>query len=341
MIDAILSAIDALEIDGPSRFRWYGEALDLPEPVRRLAPPDGLRAALVQGITRRLYADFYTAGGPVPTRPPVPPSADDRFARALYAATDGTGAIENGWIFKGADRGRLMVERLGLRLWADPADVLVDGGRLPAPGERVSVRMPNEAPRLFPGYYMAFSDVGLDPVVPPVLDRFYLNVDARAAADCVGLVTGRLNRALLPFRLKVLADPAHFDRCDTVVLTVQRRQRDEALQHVGALAQDLAPGLRDGTPALVLALAPGIGFAEDAGNGESFGGHRCGLIASGLVDAHEGGYEGPEDRMDLIRQHMARAETTPEAPYLGPRSAGEPRPLRAAIDDPEEVTSCR
>jgi hypothetical protein len=294
-----------------------------------------VRAALTQGITRRLYADFYTAGEPVPTRPPVPGSTDDRFARALYAATDGTGAIENGWVFRGTDRGRLIVERLGLRLWAEPADVSVDGGGVPAVGDLVSVRMPNEAPRLFPGYYMAFSDVGLDPVMTPVLDRFYLNVEPDGAADCVAVVTTRLNRARLPFRLKVLDDPAHFDRCDTAVLTVQRRQREEILQHVGALARALAPGLREGTPALALTLAPGVGFAEDVGNGESFGGHRCGLIASGLVEAHERGSEGAADRMDFIRQHMARAETTPEAPYLGPRSAGEPAPLGEIAHDQE------
>jgi hypothetical protein len=341
VIGQIIAAIEPLEIEGASSYRWFGERFELPEPVRRLAPPEGLRAALTQALQWRLYADFFTAGAPVPARPRVAPPPDDGFTRALSAANRGTGANETGWVFQGHDGGRLMVERLGLRLWAEPEEVVVEGGREPVIGDLVSVRMSNEAVRLSPGFYLALSDVGLDPPRPRVMDRYYLHVRPAAAVECVKCVTERLNSARLPFRLKLLNDPAAYDRCDTAVLTMQRRQRREALERVRALAEILRPGLAETVPSMTLPLAPGVAFAEDPGDGVSFGAQRCGLIAAALVEAHELGRESEGGRMDLIRRHMSQVETTPEIPYLGPRSAGDPRALTGVHHDHEEVPSWR
>ena len=68
-IAQLAGAIEALEVLGATRYAWMGEAYELPEPVLRLAPPEGLRAALVHAIQLRLYADFFTAGEPSPPGP--------------------------------------------------------------------------------------------------------------------------------------------------------------------------------------------------------------------------------------------------------------------------------
>lgn len=337
----IAGALDAIEVIGSSRYAWLGEPFDLPEPVRRLAPPHGLRAALVQAVQWRLYADFFTSGRPVTPRPGVPPTRRNGFARALSLANAGTGATETGWRYAGTDGERLMVERLGLRLWAAADEVVAAGSGPPRVGDLVGVRMAKDAPRFSPGFYMALSDAGLDPERPRLLDRYYFNVRSDAAARCVALVTRRLNAAGLPFRLKVLDDPLSFERCDTAVLTVQRRQRAQGLDHVLALHEQLHRGLEDGVPALTLPLAPGLAFAEDPGDGVSFGAQRCGIIASALVDAHERGLTSSGDRMQCVRANMARAGTTPDAPYLGPRSAGDPRVGSGAPREREDPTPCR
>jgi HopA1 effector protein family len=336
----VLAAIDAVEILGPTRYAWLRAPFDLPERVRRLAPPTGLRAALVQAVQWRLYADFFTAGKPSPPARRATGTSDGQLARALSAANSGAGAVELGWRFVGADGGRLIVERLGLRLWARPDEVVHEGSG-PRAGDLVGVRMAKEAPLFSPGFYMALSDRGLDPDEPRLRDRFYLHVRAESAVRCVELATTRLNAAGLPFRVKVVDDPASFGRCDSAVLTFQRKDRDAALHHVHDLHRSLERGLDATVPALTLRLAPGLGFAEDPGDGVSFGAHRCRLIATALVEAHEAGLTEPDARMELVRAHMARAGTTPEAPYLGPASAREPRLPHDAPPKREEAISCR
>jgi hypothetical protein len=138
------------------------------------------------------------------------------------------------------------------------------------------------------------------------------------------LVTRRLNAAGMPFRLKVVDDPEAFDRCDSAVLTFQRKDRVTALEHVRQLYEDVRSSLQGLVPGLTRRLAPGLGFAEDPGDGVSFGAQRCGLIAEALVEAHERGLGEEADRMAVVRAHLARAATTPETPHLGSDSGGEP-----------------
>jgi hypothetical protein len=336
----VAEAIAAVEILGPARYAWLGSAFDLPEPIRRLAAPSGLRAALVQAIQWRLYADFFTAGRPSSPAPRAARSPDERFARALSAANCGTGAVELGWRLVGPDGGRLIVERLGLRLWTAPEEVVHLGPDPPRAGDQIGVRMSNEAPRFSPGFYMALSDRGLDPDEPRLLDRYYFNATAQSAVQLMHLATTRLNAAGLSFRVKVVDDPTSFGRCDSAVLTLQRKDRRAALECVIQLHGRLGTGLEEAIPALTLRLAPGLGFAEDPGDGVSFGAHRCRLVAEALVEAYEAGLAAPQDRMELVRAHMGRAGTTPEAPYLGPFSAGQPRLPDDVPLEQEELSPC-
>ena len=68
---------------------------------------------------------------------------------------------------------------------------------------------------------------------------------------------------------------------------------------------------------MTLPLAPGVAFAEDPGGGESFGEHRCLLLAEAVVTAAERGLGGAEDRLEVVRERFAEAGTTLDAPYLG------------------------
>src|SRR5262245_24873850 len=104
----VAAAIEALEVLGPTRYAWLGLEFDLPEPVRRLASAEGLRVALIQAIQWRLYADFFTTGGPSLPAPRAERSTNRRLARALSAANAGEGALEFGWRLVGTDDGRLI-----------------------------------------------------------------------------------------------------------------------------------------------------------------------------------------------------------------------------------------
>ena len=130
-----------------------------------------------------------------------------------------------------------------------------------------------------------------------------------------------MNRARLAFIAKVVDDPSGFDRRDSAVLAFERRDRPSALAAAEELRAALAPFLDGGAPAMTLRLAPGLAFAEDPGGGESFGGHRCLLLAEAVVTAAERDLHVPQGRSWWSASASPR-RTTLDAPYLGSSVGG-------------------
>ena len=79
--------------------------------------------------------------------------------------------------------------------------------------------------------------------------------------------------------------------------------------------------LRPEIPAFTLALAPGVGLAEDA-DGDSFGIRRCALLADGIVRAHEHGLTTIEARVEAIAARFGEDGVSIDAPYLEPSREG-------------------
>ena len=325
---AIAAALDALEVRWPAGHSWMGTAKSLPEVVRRLADEKGLRRALVDSIGMGLYNAFFTQGRPRPVTSLSPDGEHGALSAELAAANASTGYLEPGWQVIAHDDGRWVVRRADLRLWVTPEDIAGGVGAV-AIGDVVALRHTGGVAALVPGFYMARSDRGL-PAEP--LDRVYLDLCREGAVPFIREATRRLNRAGLAFTAKVVDTPGGFDRRDSAVLYFARRDRERALEAAEDLARALAPSLDGGAPAMTLPLSPGVAFAEDPGGEESFGAHRCRLIADAAVSAAERGIDGLDDRLDLVRERFAEAGTTVEEPYLGPPTDGVPHPL--ALLDP-------
>ena len=68
-------------------------------------------------------------------------------------------------------------------------------------------------------------------------------------------------------------------------------------------------------------LVGGVGMAEDFKAKTSFGMHRCGLVAEGIVQAYLAGEQSIEARVDTI-EHVFQANGIDiEKPYLNPKSS--------------------
>jgi len=61
-------------------------------------------------------------------------------------------------------------------------------------------------------------------------------------------------------------------------------------------------------------------LAEDPGNGESFGMHRCRLTAEGIVDAWRQNHMGPEAWLQAVDARFTLNGLKLNYPYLGPGS---------------------
>jgi hypothetical protein len=313
------AAVAAISIHSPSAFTWFGKRIDtLSGRARRGMTPATARSYLVFALQHQLYADFYCSGSPMPReetpRPLVNPG-ELRFVEELAAANGGTGTWERGWTVRRRDGDALVVHRDGLDVWLRPEEWLADGDA-PQEGGAVRVRMPKGLTKISPGFYVAVGDEEFDEASPLV--RFYWHLSEATAVPFVQAATRTLNDARLPFRLKVVNDRARFDRCDAGVLYARRQDYAAASGLLRKVQERLGSVLAPSVPALTKALAPGIGFAEDPGTGDSYGLHRCRLVAEGLVAAWE---TRRRDRLESVAERFAAEGLEVERPYLGAGAA--------------------
>jgi hypothetical protein len=163
------------------------------------------------------------------------------------------------------------------------------------------------------------------------LVRFYFHVTADSVVPLIGELTTPLNRYQVPFRMKALNDPLLYGRTDAMVLYVARRHYGITAWIVGNLPRSVTASLLESTPLFTDVLQPGVGIAEDPTGGESFGMHRCRLVAEGLVEAWQRGEKSVEGRLRAIAMRFERDELKLDRPHLNAGST-------ELVEIPYEVT---
>lgn len=310
----------------PARFAWLGRGSpELAPEVAAAAPAEALRAHLAEALTQRLYEDFYLAGRVVERRSQYAgsrrPAGNPQYVRLLDDANAGQGTSQAGWAVVGHEQDAVVIRREGLTLRAAPSELVVGPAGLGS-GAPVALRMPKGLAARLPGFYLALSDVPV-PDDTGTTARVYWNLYPDAAPTLVRAATTLLNQSGLPFRLKLLNDPDRYDRCDAAVLYLPAGQLAAAHEAWAALHGAVAGGLKRPVPALTLRLAPGVGFAEEPPSGDSFGQHRCRLLADGIVRGWERGAATVAERLAVVIECFAEAGIDIERPYLNPGSVDD------------------
>jgi hypothetical protein len=132
----------------------------------------------------------------------------------------------------------------------------------------------------------------------------------------VRALSSRLNAENVPFRLKVADHPVRFDRCDAAVLYLPIEAFHGIRGMLANIATALTSSLRPRTPAFTRALAPGVGLAESPTTGESFGQHRCALLADGIIGAEEQGLRPGAGRIEAVIESLAASGVMIDALYF-------------------------
>jgi hypothetical protein len=274
-----------------------------------------------------LYSHFYCKGfasplrwesGASPTR-----GAEGWLVDQLVMATSGHGAWEPGWQILPSPGHELVVRRDGLILRIAPGDWLPLNGDGRDPGAMGSIRLPNALPQLSPGFYLIAGDRAFSPAEWTRLIRLYWHVTAAGAVRLVRAITGELNHAGLPFRLKVVNDVDRTERCDAAVLYLRDADYPDLQPFLQRLHATVSGDLRAGTPVFTKQLADGLGLAEDPGMGLSFGLDRCQALAAGMIAAHEQGRTSVTDRLQVVTRLFAESRIDLDRPYLRPGSSGD------------------
>ncbi len=321
-------ALRAVTVDSPTTFTWFGTRTGtLPPKIRRVMSPATCRDYLRHQLRDRLYRDFYCTGQPVPPEDLSPrrsPPGLTPFVLSLRAANAGGGCREPGWTVRAVHDGELAVERDGLHVRIRPEDTYAAPHERLEPGDQRHVRFPKEFLKMSPGFYMALGNEGLtlDPAMPIV--RFYWNLRSSGAPRLVGAATRVLNREQVPFRLKVISDPDGFTRCDAGVLYVERHDYLRVAQAVHGIYAELAADIKPATPVFTKRLAPGLALAEEpAGSADSFGTHRCGLLAEAIIRACEQKTKAIQDCMEVLAACFAEEGLSLHTPFLNAGSVDD------------------
>jgi hypothetical protein len=319
----IAGAVAATVFRSPTCFSWLGEPpFKLPPWIVRGFDPIEARSLLLMVLQRQLYQDFYCVGSA--ERPVASTEVSDveivRFAQKLNLANRGKGYLESKmWKIKESGKNGIRVTRHGLELLARPEDLLHRQKSIKA-GTVTTLRSPQGLFTVSPGFYLATSNRDWPKENKKRTNRFYWNLTPVGAAPFIRAVTSTLNAADVPFRVKVANHSSRFNRCDAGVLYLPMDDCELARSELAKILRAVAPWMKQGIPALTKMLAPGFGWAEDPGDGDSFGMHRCHLVAEGLLRAREMGKKATEVRVEAVEACFREAGISLERPFLNPGS---------------------
>ncbi len=320
-------AIQAVVVHSPTSYWWFGKrSPQLAPKVKRLLPLNIARNYLLFNLQNQLYNDFYCQGFASPSKQEalgLSRAGKTPFVEALSAANCGTGHWEDGWKVHAIRGSEMIVQRERLELWVRPGDWLTPEGNSVATGMQLSLRFPKEFLGISPGFYMAHGNAGLTEDGSQGIVRFYFNLTADGALRLMKQATWMLNRAHLPFNLKVLNDRQGYSRCDPVVLYIRKSDYGDVATMLSEIYQDVSINLKQRTPVFTKSLAPGIGFAEEPGQDSSFGEHRCRLVADGIIRAYEQGKKLLDERFQAVAERFAEEGVDLEKPFLNPGSSDD------------------
>jgi hypothetical protein len=276
---------------------WFGEPVELGVEEGADVSPDLRHTATVRTLQRLIYERCYCLGAPQASAPRrrVVASSDsrERFLTTVRERLPVEPAHEPGWRVLERRPTSLTVTRTGLTLDVKTREVLLDGDAATLLADRLSTANA-------PGYLSVF---GTRPPSGPLVRLYWSPLPSAVPRLVAGLF--RLDQAKVPFAAKFLADPSGYERADAGVLYLGAEHVARAWPVVAATYAEVAHALCGRTPAFTLRLRPGLAFAEDPPDGDSFGQHVSRALAEAIVAADP--HAGPDERTRQVCAALERA----------------------------------
>jgi hypothetical protein len=319
-VDDLQAALHSVRVDSPSSFTLLGRRHQLPVGTAPSAAGSALQAALAEAIYTSLHCR-------VPPRGSVAQGftnwigAQD-FADRLSSANSGSGTWQAGWTARGIEAdGRIVAERHGVRFWVSPGEYRPTDNSVQI-GRPGAVRIPKEYFELASGFYLAHGNTDDTRDAGNVV-RLYWHLAPAGAERLVGEMTQHLNRAGIGFQLKILSEPLRYHRTDPAVLYLARGDYPKARPILRQVHAEIGHWLRSTMSLLVKRMAPGVGLAEDPGDGSSFGEHRGRLLAGILTEPEWGVLHSQTERIAWVSSRLERDGYVLNRIYLNPGSSDD------------------
>lgn len=277
------------------------------------APETG--ATTINGpIGNWLYAHWYSV--PEPSTAAPPDITDTHLTGGLRAVAASCSQWERGWVvMQPAAGGSCLAGRAGVVRPFRPGDYanLSRPGAPVMPGDTVAVMQRTEWVDEASTFWVTHADSG-EPAHPLV--RVYWSV----AHDRIGWVLREVVRALdtadIKYSLKCPSRAAEYARVDSLVVYLEKSAWPRCRPLLKKLAAKLLPHLRTAMPPLTLKIAPGVAFAEDGSQSESFGQTRCTALVPGVLAVLDRHPLSRKQGLSLLKNSLRKNGVDPVQPWL-------------------------
>lgn len=170
------------------------------------------------------------------------------------------------------------------------------------------------------GFYHVFNYERSSMNIVGEYTRIYWNISHEGATTLVSELTKKLSFYKIPFRFKIASSPHLYNRSDSSILYFLKPYYNNVIFHLEEVNSKIEKFLSEDIPLFSKKFKPGIGIAEDPGNGESFGMHRCKIVAESLYQSYLNSRNSPNEKLVDLEAHFSRYNLSLESPYLNPFS---------------------
>jgi hypothetical protein len=243
---------------------------------------------------------------------------DIAFYDRLHENNRGVGYWNDNWLVLKEDLdGSLVVHKNGLRVHVEP-DSLQQAANI---GDSIAIKMPKNLVQN--GFYMAIANTAMARNYQTLV-RVYFNLTPEGSVAVMNDLTTQLNAISISFSFKALYNPSDYGRYDSAVLYFDKKDYELVRPVLERVYKENQVHFQQQVPLFTKFIAPGLAIAEEPdrkfGDHESFGTHRCQIVANGLLEAWHLGNDTPADKIAAILRHFSLWEIELQRPYLNPNS---------------------
>jgi hypothetical protein len=318
--EILKSVAESVFLESELGFRFFGQTISV-SAVEPDPNSTANRERLVECLRSAIYLECYSHLPPTSYDPLR--SQADTFIEKLAAANSVHDRWDGGWVITDIDvAGFITAEKEGRTTVLSASELAIDGrfNSNILEGAEITVRRQGSSFSWQPGFYVVYGEHPQVEEAETKLLRLYFNTNSTDIFPLLKLMTSNLNRYQVPHQLKCPSYVEGYQRVDSMVVYIDRRFFDFVVRILSEHHSSIEKLLEPATPVFTKRLRPGIGFAEDPGRGQSFGGHRCGILAEGIIRAHQLGITSTDERVGILEREFLSHGIDLAKPYLNPGS---------------------
>ena len=306
--------------------------------VRFTQIPHQLQQKFLTDRVRNYLDDLYFTGSllpidPVDTTSQILPAqlgerltngVDLNFYRRLQHSNTSCGYLDLNWQIVAVTEDReLIVAKDGLHVHVDLQQHVPPNLHQAKIGDTIPIYLPHNLVGI--DTYIMVGDAGSPQhderqVGNAQFVRLYFNITPDAAVAIAAQLTAALNKLGVRFEFAILHHPHLFYRYDAATLWLADADYLAVQATLLAIYQAHQTEFSPQVPRFTKQLAPGLGLAQVSLATESFGRHRCELVAEGLVAAFLHAETSTTDRLARIASAWHNAQLDWHQPYLNSSS---------------------